>query len=116
MQGIVIGQNRVERTLLSASFLNLLCSSHPDQSVMWLELLHSLVRVVDQGEPGALASTIVCSKSEDADLVFVCFVELSELFSEFVFGAVRSAGVENVSVRSCVSAAYSSGFDDQEGL
>jgi hypothetical protein len=64
------------RTLLSASLLNLLCGAHPDQSVMWLELLHRLVRVIDEGEACALASTVVCSESEDTDLVFVCFVQL----------------------------------------
>lgn len=63
-------------TLLSASLLNLLCGTHPDQSVMWLELLHRLVRIIDEGETCALASTVVCPESENADLVFVCFVQL----------------------------------------
>ncbi len=74
-------RTEVEPTLLSAGLFDLVCSSHPDQPVMWLELLHGLVRVVDQGESGALASTVMRSESEDADLIFVCFVELGELFS-----------------------------------
>lgn len=66
---------------------------------MWLEFLHRLVRVVDEGETGALASAVVCSKAKDADLVFVGFVELGEFLSQFIFGAVRAAGVEDIPIR-----------------
>lgn len=90
-----IGERGVH-TLLSARLLDLLCGSHPDQSVMWLELLHRLVRVVDEGETGALTAAVVCSESKDADLVFVGFVELGEFLSQFIFGAVGAAGVEDI--------------------
>jgi hypothetical protein len=85
-----------QHTLLSAGLLDLLCRAYPDQSVMWLEFLHRLVRVVDEGEARALASTIVGPEAEDADLILVGFVELGELFSKFVLGAVGPAGVKYI--------------------
>jgi hypothetical protein len=60
---------------------------------MRFKFLHRLVRVVDESKPSALASTVVRSESKYADLVFVGFVELGKLFSKFILGAVRSAGV-----------------------
>lgn len=63
-------------TLLSASPLGLLSHPIPDQSELWLELLHGFVTVVDQCEPGALSTAILCSKAKDGDLISVGFVEL----------------------------------------
>jgi len=63
---------------------------------MWLKLLHHLVRVVDQREPGALATTILRPEAEDGDLVFAGFIELGEFSSEFVFRNVGAVGVEDV--------------------
>ena len=73
---------------------------------MRLKLLHRLVRVVYQREPGALATTILCPEAEDGDLVFVGFVELGELVAEFVFGDVGAVGVEDVTGLESVSNAF----------
>ena len=48
---------------------------------MWLELLHRLVRVVDECESCALAATVLCSEAEDIHLVLVGFVEFCEFAS-----------------------------------
>ena len=64
---------------------------------MRLELLHHLMAFVDEREPCALASSVLCSEPEAGYLVFVCFVELRELLAEFVFGDVGAVGVEDVS-------------------
>ena len=88
----------MERTLLSARLLNLLRGTNPHQSVVGFKLLHRLVRVVDQGESGALAAAVLCPESEDVDLVFVGFVEFGEFAAEFVFGDVGAVGVEDVTV------------------
>lgn len=65
--------------LLSAGLLDLGCVSYSYQSVSWLELLHGLNGVVDQGETGSLATTILCSETKDVDLIGVGFVDLGEL-------------------------------------
>lgn len=70
---------------------------------MRFEFLHRLVRVVDEGEASALATTVMCSESKDADLILIGFVELRELFSEFIFGAIRAVGVEDISKDSDIS-------------
>ena len=65
------------------------------------------MRVVDEREARTLAATILCPQPKDADLIFVGLVQLRELFSEFVFGAIRAAWVENVSAeRSDVSEGF----------
>ena len=43
---------------------------------MGLKLLHHLMAIVDQREPCALPSSVLCSETEAGYLVFVCFVEL----------------------------------------
>ena len=63
---------------------------------MRLEFLHHLVRVVDERESGALATTILCSEPEAGDLVFVGFVEFGEFLAEFVFRDVGTVRVEDV--------------------
>ena len=65
---------------------------------MRLKLLHHLMAVVYQSEPGGFASTVLCAEPEAGDLVFVGFVELGELLAEFVFGDVGAVGVEDVTV------------------
>lgn len=52
------------RTLLSARLLHLCRLSISDESVAGLELLHGLGRVVDEGEAGALAATVLCPEAE----------------------------------------------------
>ena len=73
---------------------------------MRLELLHHLMAIVDEREPCALASSVLCSEPEAGYLVFVCFVELRELLAEFVFTDVCAVGVEDVSAASEAPSAY----------
>lgn len=68
-------------TLLSAGLLDLGSMSYSDQSVSWFELLHGLDRVVDEGETSSLATTILCSQTENVDLVGVGLVDLGEFGS-----------------------------------
>lgn len=72
---------------------------------MRLELLHHLIRVVDQREAGALAAAILCSEAEAGNLVFRGFVEFSEFGAELVFGDVGAIGVEDVTTWGTVSEA-----------
>lgn len=65
---------------------------------MRLELLHHLMAVVYQSEPSRFASTELCAETEAGYLVFVGFVELGELLTEFVFGDVGAVRVEDVTV------------------
>ena len=52
--------------------------------------------VVYQSEPGRFPSTVLCAETKAGHLVFVGFVELGELLSEFVLGDVGAVGVEDV--------------------
>jgi len=54
------------------------------------------MRVVDQSETRALATTVLCPETENADLVLVGFVEFGEFASEFVLGDIGSVGVEDI--------------------
>jgi hypothetical protein len=90
----------ITHTLLSARFLDLRRSTNSDQSVVWLELLHRLVRIVDECKACALSSAILCSEAEDAHLVFISLVEFCEFAAEFVFGDIGSVRVEDITVDS----------------
>ena len=85
------------RTLLSARLLNLRSSPIPHQPIMRLKLLHHLMAIIDERETGALAASVLGSEAEAGDLVFVGFVELGKLLTEFVFGDVGAVGVEDIS-------------------
>lgn len=63
---------------------------------MRLEFLHGLVRVVDEGEAGALATTVLRTEAEDGNLVLVGLVEVGDLLAEFILGDVGAVGVEDV--------------------
>jgi len=63
-----------ERTLLSASPLLLCCHADTDKSVVRLELLHRCLRVVDERETGALATTELGAETEDGDGLLVALV------------------------------------------
>ena len=63
---------------------------------MGLELLHRLVRVVDESKAGALAATVVRLETEDGNILLLGLVELAELTTEFVLGNVGAVGVEDV--------------------
>lgn len=45
---------------------------------MGLELLHHLLGIVDEREPGALAAAVLGAETEDGDGVFGGFVEFGE--------------------------------------
>lgn len=70
---------------------------------MWLELLHGLGGVVEEGEAGALAATKLCSEAKDGDLVLGGLVELRQLLAELILGHVCAVGVEDVTVRKKVT-------------
>lgn len=65
---------------------------------MWLELLHDLMAIVYQSEPGRLASTELRAEAKAGHLVFVGLVSLGESLTEFVFGDVGAVRVEDVTV------------------
>lgn len=65
---------------------------------MWLELLHGLGGVVEEGKAGALATTKLCPEAEDGDLVLGGLVELRELLAELILGHVGARWVEDVTV------------------
>lgn len=93
----------VGRTLLSAGLLDLGGLAVTDEPVVGLELLHGLVAVVDQGEAGALAATVLGAETEAGDLVLLGLVELGELGAELILGDVRAVGVQDVTVQCIVS-------------
>merc|ERR1712228_547446 len=82
--------------LLPARPLDLRRLPVPHQSVVRLKLLHGLAGVVDEGETGALAATVLSAETESRDLVLVGLVEFGELGAELVLGDVGAVGVEDV--------------------
>lgn len=66
---------------------------------MRLELLHGLGGVVEEGETGALATTVLGAETEDGDLVLVHLVQTSELLAELILGDVWARWVEDVTVK-----------------
>lgn len=65
---------------------------------MRLEALERLGGVVDEGEAGALSTTVLGLETEDVDLVLGALVQLAELAAEVLLGDVGSVGVQNVTV------------------
>lgn len=65
--------------LLAGGLLDLGGVADTDQSVVGLELLHGLYRIVDEGETGGLAATVLGAHAEDVDLILVRLVDLGEL-------------------------------------
>lgn len=86
-------RGRVIHTLLSAGFLDLCRNTISHQSVMRLELLQHLMRIIDEREPGALPTTVLCPEAEARDLVFIRFVKFCEFLAKFVLGYVGAVGV-----------------------
>lgn len=68
---------------------------------MRLEFLHHLIAIVDQGKTGRFPPAVLGAETEDGDGVFAGFVEFGEFGTEFVFGDVRSGGVEDVTMVGC---------------
>lgn len=83
-------------TLLSRGALDLGGPSVADQTVSGLEVLHGLGGVVEEGEAGALATTVLGAETEDRHGVLVGLVELGELLAELVLGDVGPRWVEDV--------------------
>lgn len=63
---------------------------------MGLELLHSLGRVVDQGETGGLATTEVGAQTENIDLLGGSLVQAGQLLAEGSLGDAGLSRVEDV--------------------
>lgn len=82
--------------LLSRGLLDLVGLSVADESVVWLELLHGLGGIVEEGEAGALAATVLGAETEDGDLVLGDLVERGELLAELILGDVGTRWVEDV--------------------
>lgn len=85
-------------TLLSRGTLDLGRLAVADQAVSGLEVLHGLGGVVEEGEAGALAATVLRAETEDGHLVLVGLVEAGELLAELVLGDVGARWVEDVTV------------------
>lgn len=84
--------------LLSAGLFDLGGVADTNESVVGFELLHGLDRVVDQGEPGGLATTVLRPHAEHVDLVLVGLVHFGEFRAEVVLGDVGSVGVQDITV------------------
>jgi hypothetical protein len=84
------------RTLLAGRLLDLGGGTNADQTVGGLELLQGLLGVVDQGEAGALTTTVLGAETEDGDLVLVGLVQVGQLLAELVLGDVGTVGVEDI--------------------
>lgn len=82
--------------MLSAGLLNLGGGTDTDETVVRLELLQSLVGVVDKGETSGLATTKLCAETEDGNLVLVGLVEVGQLLTELIFGDIGAVGVEDI--------------------
>lgn len=89
------------RTLLLGGTLGLGGLADTDQAVAGLELLHGLGRVVDEGEAGGLATTILAAEAKDGDLVLGGLVHAAELLGELVLGDTSTAGVEDITGQGC---------------
>ena len=70
---------------------------------MGLELLHNLVRIVDERKTSALASAILCPETEAGDLVLVGLVEFGEFLTELIFGDIGAVGVEDIALSKGIS-------------
>jgi len=82
--------------LLSARLLNLICKSYTDQSIMGLELLQRLRRIIDERETSSLSTTELCLQTKDVDLLFAGLVEFGKLGSEFILCDVGTVGMEDI--------------------
>jgi len=82
--------------LLTGRLLNLGCLSESDKAVVGFKFFESLIRVVNQSEASGLATTILCTKTENRDLVFIGLVHLCEPGPEILFGDIGFVGVENI--------------------
>jgi len=89
------------RTLLPAGLLNLRRKTVAHLAVVWLELLERLGGVVDEGETGALAATVLGAETEDGNTVLLRLVQLRQLLAELVLGNVWAVWVQDVTAELC---------------
>ena len=82
----------------SGWLLDLICDTDTDETEVWLELLEGLWGIVNEGEAGGLAATVLGLETEDVDLVLGALVQLSELATEVVLGDVGAVWVQDVTV------------------
>ena len=87
--------------LLSGGLLDLAGVADADQSVVGLELLHGLDGIVDEGETGGLAATVLGAHAEDVDLILVRLVHFGELAAEVIFTDVGAVGVQDITGAAC---------------
>lgn len=78
----------VRHTLLTGRLLDLGCLSESNKAVVGFEFFESLIRVVNQSEASGLATTILCTETENRDLVFIGLVHLCEPGPEILFGDI----------------------------
>ena len=93
-------------TLLSARLLLLRRHANSDESVMWLELLHRSLVLVNQCETCALASTVLSAETKNGNLVLIRLVKFSQLGSEVFLGHIGPLWVEDVAAIVNVSPDY----------
>ena len=74
--------------MLARGLLNFSGLAVTDQTVMGLELLQAVDRVIDEGETGGLSSSEVGAETEDGNGILLGFVGRSELGAEVVLGDV----------------------------
>jgi len=82
--------------LLSAGLLDLGGDSDSNQSVVGLELLQGLWRIVYESETGCLSTTILSAETEDVDLILAGLVQLGEFATELFLGDVCAVWVEDI--------------------
>ena len=92
--------------LLSGGLLDLGGVADAHESVVGLELLHGLDRVVDEGEARRLAATVLGAHAEDVDLVLVRLVHFGELATQVIFADVGAVGVEDITAGSMLANDY----------
>lgn len=83
-------------SLWLADLVDLFSHGVSDETVTWLKLLQSFVRIVDQTETSGFTTTELGSHAEDGDGVLLGFVDSGEFLTELVLGDVSSAWVQNV--------------------
>lgn len=86
----------IPHTLLLGGLLNLGGLADADQAVTGLKLLHGLGGVVDEGEAGGLAATVLAAETKDGDLLLLGLVHATELLTQLILGDTSAAGVEDV--------------------
>jgi hypothetical protein len=74
----------------------MLRKTYSDETVLGLELLGSLKRVVDQGESGSLATTELGLVAKAEDNFLLSLVHLGELLTELVLGHIGTAGMDDI--------------------